>query len=73
MLYWFMGFINRFWRFFAKNFVFLVGFLFIFVFGFIYAYLRPQGVLINVIFFVIMLGWMIFIIKYFWELMEKDK
>jgi len=60
-------------RFFAKNFVFLVGFLFIFVFGFIYAYLRPQGVLFNAVFLVIVIGWVIFIIKYFWELMEKDK
>lgn len=60
-------------RFFAKNFVFLVGILLIFVFGFIYAYLKPEGIIINSVFFLIVVGWVIFIIKYFWELMEKDR
>ena len=57
----------------AKNFVFVVGIIFIFVFGFLYSYLRPQGAVFNTIFLIIVVGWIVFMIKYFWELMEKDK
>jgi len=57
----------------AKNFVFLIGVIFIFVFGFLYAYIRPQGLIFNAIFLLIVIGWIIFMIRYFWELMEKDK
>lgn len=60
-------------RFLATNFVFGVGVVFIFVFGFLYAYLRPQGLLFKGIFLLILIGWIIFMIKYFWELMEKNK
>ena len=67
-----MNVIKKILRFIAKNFVFFVGFLFIFVFGFMYAYLRPQGVVFNAIFLVIVVGWIVFLIKYFWEIMEKD-
>jgi len=60
-------------KFIARNFVFFVGFLFIFVFGFLYAYVKPEGLLFNGIFLLVMIGWMVFMIKYFWELMDKDK
>ncbi len=56
----------------AKNFVFFVGIIFIFVFGFLYAYVKPQGIIFNGVFLLIVIGWVIFMIRYFWELMEKD-
>jgi len=60
-------------RFIAEYFVFLGGLLFIFVIGLLYAYVRPQGFVFNFIFLVIVVGWIIFIIKYFWEILEKGK
>jgi len=68
-----MGFIEKIWRFFAEYFVFVGGFLFIFAIGALYAYLRPQGVLFNVIFLIITIGWIVFLIRYFWDLLEKKK
>ena len=64
---------KRIWRFFAEYFVFVGGFLFIFAIGALYAYLRPQGVLFNVIFLIITIGWIVFLIRYFWDLLEKKK
>ena len=68
-----MGSTKKILGFVAKNFVFVVGVIFIFVFGFLYAYIRPQGFVFNLVFLLIVIGWVIFIIRYFWELMEKDK
>jgi cytochrome c biogenesis protein CcdA len=65
--------IKKILNFFAKYFVFAVGFLFVFVIGFIYAMLRPEGILVNAIFLIIVLGWIVFIIFYFWDLIEKNK
>ena len=67
-----MGFLSKIFRFFAEYFIFLAGFLFIFVIGFLYAYIRPEGALFNVIFLVIAIGWVIFMVRYFWEILEKS-
>jgi hypothetical protein len=60
-------------RFIAEYFVFFAGFSFIFVIGFLYAFLRPEGFLINTIFLVILIGWVIYLIKYFWDIMGKKR
>lgn len=65
--------IRKFFRFFAEYFVLFVGILFIFVIGAIYAFLRPQGGLINGVFLVILVGWVIYQIKYFWDFFDKKK
>jgi len=65
--------LKKFFRFVAEYFVFLSGTLFIFIMGIIYAFLRLEGILANLVFFLIALGWILFLIKYFWELMEKKK
>lgn len=62
---------SKFFRFFAEYFVFLVGFLFIFVVGFLYAFIKPEGLLFNLVFLAIAVGWVVYLVKYFWELMEK--
>lgn len=67
-----MGFLSKIFKLFAEYFVFLIGFVFIFVVGFLYAYIKPQGFLFNIIFLLIALGWIIFMVKYFWELLEKN-
>jgi hypothetical protein len=64
--------LQKFFRLIAEYFVFLVGFLFIFVIGFFYAYIKPEGLLFNVVFLAIAIGWVIFMVKYFWELLEKN-
>ena len=58
-------------RFFAEYFVFLGGFLFIFGVGVVYALVRPEGLVFNLVFLAVAIGWVIFLVKYFWELMEK--
>ncbi|KKQ36353.1 MAG: hypothetical protein US53_C0056G0008 [Candidatus Woesebacteria bacterium GW2011_GWA1_37_7] len=68
-----MGLIRRSIRFIAEYFVFFVGLLFIFVIGGVYAFLRPEGLVINLIFLIIALGWIIFLIKYFWDIMDKGR
>ena len=65
--------IKSFFRFIAEYFVFFAGLLFIFIIGVIYAYLRLEGLIVNLVFLLIAIGWTIFLIKYFWELMEKKK
>jgi len=60
-------------KFMAEYFVFLAGSVFIFVVGFLYAYIKPSGILFNVVFLVIFIGWIVFMIRYFWELLEKNK
>ncbi|OGM23610.1 hypothetical protein A2865_03565 [Candidatus Woesebacteria bacterium RIFCSPHIGHO2_01_FULL_39_17] len=68
-----MNLVKNILRFIASYFVFVGGFLFIFAIGVLYAYLRPQGVLFNVVFLIITIGWVIFLIRYFWDLMEKNR
>lgn len=63
---------SRIFKFFAEYFVFFVGFLFIFVIGFLYAYIKPEGLLFNIVFLIISVGWVVFMVKYFWELLEKN-
>lgn len=65
--------IRSFLRFIAEYFVFFAGFLFIFIIGVIYAYLRLESLIVNLVFLLIAVGWTVFLIKYFWELMEKKK
>ena len=55
----------------AEYFVFVVGLLFIFLMGIVYALLKLEGLVANFFFLLIALGWVTFLIKYFWELMEK--
>lgn len=55
----------------AEYFVFLGGFLFVFAVGAIYAFLRPEGAVVGSIFLIIGIGWILFLIKYFWDLLEK--
>lgn len=68
-----MGFVKRIFRTIAKYFVFVGGFLFIFAIGALYAFLRPEGTVVNVIFLLIACGWIVFLIKYFWDLMDKNR
>ena len=68
-----MSLIKTMLRFIAKYFVFIGGFLFIFFLGAIFAFLRPEGVVVMLIFLVIALAWIAFLIKYFWDLMDKDQ
>lgn len=63
---------SRLFKFIAEYFVYLVGFLFIFVIGLLYAYIKPEGLLFNIIFLLITLGWVIFMVRYFWELLDKN-
>jgi hypothetical protein len=55
----------------AEYFTFFIGFLFIFVIGALYAFLHVEGLLINIIFLAIVLGWIVYLIKSFWDLLEK--
>ena len=61
LIYLIMGLMSRFFKLFAEYFVFLIGFLFIFVVGLLYAYIRPEGLLFNVVFLVIAIGWIVFL------------
>jgi hypothetical protein len=65
--------IKRALRFVAEYFVFVGGLLFIFVIGILYAYIRPEGTVFKAIFLLLIIGWIIFLIKYFWEILEKNK
>lgn len=67
-----MNLFSRIFKLFAEYFVFIIGFLFIFGVGFLYAYIKPEGLLFNVVFLAIAIGWIIFMVKYFWELLDKD-
>lgn len=66
-------FVKKLFQFIAKNFVFVGGILFVFVIGLVYSLLRPESIWVNVIFLAIVLGWVVFIIVYFWDLMDKNK
>lgn len=68
-----MGLLKKVGKFIAEYFVFLGGFLFLFVIGFLYAMIRPEGLVFNIIFLFIVTGWIIFLIKYFWDILEKQK
>jgi hypothetical protein len=66
-----MNILKKIARFIAEYFVFFAGFLFIFVVGFLFAFLRPEGFLVNAVFLAIIVGWIIYLIKYFWDIMGK--
>ena len=68
-----MNYFTKVLGFVAKYFVFLAGVGFIFFIGMLYAFIRPEGLAINLGFLVILLGWVLFLIKYFWDILEKDK
>ena len=48
-----------------KGLVANYGLLFIFAMGVLYAFIRPEGLLLNGVFLLIVIGWVIFLIKYF--------
>ncbi|OGM20941.1 hypothetical protein A2955_03670 [Candidatus Woesebacteria bacterium RIFCSPLOWO2_01_FULL_37_19] len=68
-----MNLIKKILTFIAEYFVFVVGLLFIFVLGVVYSLLRLEGLLVNLVFLLIAIGWIAFLIKYYWEIMEKKK
>jgi len=68
-----MDFLRKILRFIANYFVFVGGFLFVFTIGVLYAFIRPEGLFLNIFFLVLIVFWIIFLIKYFWEVMEKNK
>jgi hypothetical protein len=68
-----MGLLRKFFRLLANYFSFVGGLLFIFTLGVIYAFVKPQGYLINGIFLLLGIGWVGFLIKYFWDLVEKNE
>lgn len=68
-----MSIIKRFFAFFAEYFVFVVGALFAFVLGLVYAIYSPKGILVNLAFLLVIFGWLAYLIKNFWDLMEKKK
>ena len=67
-----MELVKKIGRFVAEYFIFVVGFLFIFVIGGFYAFLRPQG-WVSAVFLIIAIGWIVYLTKYFWEVMDKHK
>ena len=68
-----VGLIRKSFRFIASYFSFVGGLLFIFTLGVIYAFVKPQGYLINSIFLLLAMGWVGFLIKYFWDLVDKNE
>ncbi len=68
-----MGFVSKVFKLLAEYFVFLIGFVFIFVVGFLYAYIKPEGWLFNIVFLAIAIGWVVFMVRYFWELIDRNK
>lgn len=68
-----MRFLREILKFLAEYFVFIAGSLFIFAIGFVYALIRPEGFVFNLIFLIIAVGWIVFLIKYFWDILEKHK
>lgn len=57
-------------RFFAEYFVFVVNLVFIFVIAAVYGFLDAGGY-VNVIFLLLVIVWIIYQIKYFWDLLGK--
>jgi hypothetical protein len=57
----------------AEYFAFFAGFLFVFVLGLVYAIFRPEGLVFNLVFIVVITGFVIYLVKSFWELLEKGK
>ena len=68
-----MGIIKRIFQFFAEYFVFVAQILFAFVLGAVYAIAQPKGFWPNLAFLLIIVGWLAYLIKNFWDLMEKRK
>ncbi len=54
-------------------FIFILGLIFIFAIGVVYAYLQPEDLWLKLIFLVIALGWVAFMIKYIWDVMDKKR
>lgn len=66
-----MGLLRRIVRYIALNFVFFGGFAFVFGLGLVYAFVKPEGVLVRGIFLLLGAGWILFLIRYFWEILER--
>ena len=58
---------------FSEYIVFIAGLLFIFVLGLIYSFIEPESLIIKAVFVLIVIGWTAFLIKYFWDLIEKGR
>jgi hypothetical protein len=65
--------IRRLFRYIAEYFIFLIGFVFIFVIGAIYSFIQPEGLWANALFLLIALGWVVYIVKQFWDLIDKNR
>jgi hypothetical protein len=65
--------IKKIFHFIAKNFVFVGGLLFIFAIGLTFSFLKVDSWLVRIIFLIFALGWILFLIKYFWDLMDKNQ
>lgn len=50
---------------------FVAGFIFIFIIGIVYAFLRPEGLLLNGFFLLMVIAWVIYIIKLLWETIDR--
>lgn len=57
----------------SRYFSFVFGFIFVFIIGATYAFVQPEGILINAIFLVISLGWVVYIIKSLWDIIDKKR
>lgn len=68
-----MNLFKKTFRFFAEYFVYVAGIVFAFVLGLVYAISRPKGIFVNLAFLLIIFGWLAYLIKNFWDLMEKRK
>lgn len=64
---------RSFFQFFSQSITLVLGLVFIFGMGLLYAFVRPEELIINLIFFVIVLGWLVFVIKYVWDALDKGK
>ena len=63
--------IRNIFSFIIEYFMLFIGLVFIFAMGVVYAVLRPQGVLVSILFLIIGFGWTLYMIKYFWDLIDK--
>ena len=57
----------------VEYFMLIIGLIFIFAMGIFYSVLRPQGIVVSILFLVIGVGWTIYMIKYFWDLIDKKQ
>lgn len=64
---------NRLIMLFSQYFGLIIGIIFAFGIGTAYAVLQPNDVVISSIIFISLAGWLIYIIKFVWDLVDKRK